>query len=110
MDRKKFGHRLQNARKEKHITGEKLAEMTNLSVTYIRQLESGVRIPSLPIFIELANALECSADYLLADSTIAAKDIIFNEITEKLSTLSPNRLSEINTVIDAMLSYMKQND
>lgn len=107
MDRKKFVHRLQEARKAKHITGEKLAEMTNLSVTYIRQLENGIRIPSLPIFIDLTNALECRADYLLADNSIASKDIIFNEITEKLSDLPPDRLSEINTVIDAMLSYMK---
>ena len=107
MDRKKFGRRLQLARKEKRLTGEQLAEKTNLSTTYIRQLENGSRIPSLPVFIDIINALDCGADAILADSVSASNDIVISELSGKLNGLSPERLSEITTVVDAMLSYMK---
>lgn len=39
MDKNRFGQRLQKARKEKRITGEQLAELTNLSRTYIMSTE-----------------------------------------------------------------------
>lgn len=50
MYKSRFGQRLQKTRKEKRITGERLAELTNLSTTHIRQLENGMRLPSLPVF------------------------------------------------------------
>ena len=107
MDKKRFGKQLQKARKERHITGEQLAELTNLSTTYIRQLENGLRLPSLPVFVNIINALNCSADMLLADSVENAEDIILDEISEKLRGLSPERRIEVSIVFEAMLGYMK---
>ena len=107
MDKNRFGQRLQKARKEKRITGEQLAELTNLSTTYIRQLENGMRLPSLPVFVDIINALGCTADILLADSVSASQDIVLDELSQKLKGLPPKRLSEVTAVVEAMLGYMR---
>lgn len=107
MNKKRFGHRLQKARKEKLITGEQLAELTNLSTTYIRQLENGMRLPSLPVFVDLVNALDCSADALLADSVSASNYIVLDDLSKKLQKLPPERLAEVTAVVEAMLGYMQ---
>ena len=107
MNKKRFGQRLQKARKEKLLTGEQLAELTNLSTTYIRQLENGMRLPSLPVFVDILNALGCSADTLLADSVTASNDIVLDDLSKKLKQLPPERLSEVTAVVEAMLGYMQ---
>ena len=107
MNKKRFGRRLQKARKEKLITGEQLAELTNLSTTYIRHLENGMRLPSLPVFVDLVNALDCSADALLADSVSASNYIVLDDISKKLQKLPPERLAEVTAVVEAMLGYMQ---
>ena len=108
MNTQKLGQRLKKQRKASHLTGEQLAEKTNLSAIYIRQLESGLRLPSLSVFVDLVNALDCTADALLADSVAADSGIVLSEITKKLQGLSPERLAEISAVIDAMVGYMKK--
>lgn len=49
------------------MTQEKLADLTNCSREYIAYLENGVKTPSLPILVDLANALHISVDALLVD-------------------------------------------
>lgn len=107
MNKERFGQRLQLMRKKKQLTGEQLAESTNLSTTYIRQLENSTRLPSLPVFVNIINALECRADDLLADSIQADSDIVLDGLSEKLRELPPERLAEVTAVVEAMLSYMK---
>ena len=46
---------------------EDLAEKTGLSVNYIRMVQRGDKVPSLEIFINILNALDVSADMVLAD-------------------------------------------
>ena len=58
-----FFHRLKFS-----MTQEKLADLTNCSREYIAYLENGVKTPSLPILVDLANALHISVDALLVDS------------------------------------------
>lgn len=67
MDTQSLGKRIRLARKEKGHTGEELAELCHISPTYLRQIESGAKIPSLPLFVKLCNALNVSPAYLFAD-------------------------------------------
>jgi transcriptional regulator with XRE-family HTH domain len=60
-----FGVLLQNARKTKGISQEKLAELSGLHRTYISDLERGIRNPTLSTIVTVANALETSASELL---------------------------------------------
>lgn len=106
MDKKFMGQRLKAARKNKNLTGERLAEMCHINATYLRQIESGRKIPSLPVFISLCNLLEVSPTYLLED-TIAKNELTDFEILSKLwSNATPGQIELVTAMIRSALEYI----
>ena len=67
MEKKCLGKRINEVRKDRGLTGDRLSEMCSINATYLRQIEGGVKMPSLPVFIDICNALSVSPDYLLQD-------------------------------------------
>lgn len=67
MDKKLFGTRINKARKDRGLTAEKLAEACNINSTYLRQIEGGKKLPSLPVFATLCRELRVSPNYILPD-------------------------------------------
>lgn len=67
MDKKLLGRKINAARKDRGITGEQLAELCSINATYLRQIEAGTKIPSLPLFVTICKELKASPSYLLAD-------------------------------------------
>ena len=65
-----FGEKLQNLRKQNHLSQEKLAEKLNVSRQAISKWEMGA-MPDMDNVIKISNFFDCSLDYLLN-----------NEITE----------------------------
>lgn len=65
MDKKLFGTRINKARKDRGLTAEKLAEACNINSTYLRQIEGGKKLPSLPVFATLCRELRVSPNYTL---------------------------------------------
>lgn len=56
MGDKLLGRRINAARKDRGITSERLSELCNINDTYMRQIESGAKIPRAtphndPIFV-----------------------------------------------------------
>ena len=49
MDKKLLGKRINIARKERCWTSERLSETCNINATYLRQIESGTKVPSLQV-------------------------------------------------------------
>lgn len=74
MDKKSLGRRLNTARKDRGITGEKLAEACNINATYLRQIEAGTKVPSLPVFVTICKELGVSPNYLLAEALPDSED------------------------------------
>ena len=68
MNKKAFGKRINTARKEKRVTSEKLSEIVGKNAVFIRQIEGANKLPSLPTFVDICNALNVSPNYLLFDS------------------------------------------
>lgn len=64
---KLFGTRINKARKDRGLTAEKLAEACNINSTYLRQIEGGKKLPSLPVFATLCRELRVSPNYILPD-------------------------------------------
>ena len=57
--------RLQQRRKEKHLTQEMLAELSDCSTRYLRDLETGIkRNPSGALLCQITCILEVSAEEL----------------------------------------------
>ena len=57
MGDKLLGRRINAARKDRGITSERLSELCNINDTYMRQIESGAKIPSLPVFVTICKEL-----------------------------------------------------
>lgn len=83
MERKLFGRKVNSARKDSGFTSEKLAELCNINATYLRQIESGTKVPSLPVFVSICDALKTSPSFLLADSLPSAEAKEMDELLKK---------------------------
>lgn len=54
-----FGQRLRDVRQKRKVTQQALAETAGMSLTYISNMEHGLKVPSLTTIIRLAVALDC---------------------------------------------------
>lgn len=106
MDKVTIGVRIREARKNKELTQEMLAEMADIGVMYLGEIERGKKMPSMNVFAKIVNALEVSADYLLRDEVISGKGYVLNEITRKLEPLSPQQRKVITDILDAYIKNL----
>ena len=58
IDFKLIGEKIKNIRNEKKITQEELAEMAEISVGYISNIETAKKKVSLTTIIKICNALD----------------------------------------------------
>lgn len=63
-----LGKRISNACKQAGITQENLSEQLNMTRKSISVIEAAIKRPSLDTLVDIANALNISADDLLVDS------------------------------------------
>lgn len=63
---KKFGRRLWRMRKDRHLSQEKLAQLSGLDRTYISQVENGANV-TLATISKLAGALGVDPAALFCD-------------------------------------------
>jgi transcriptional regulator with XRE-family HTH domain len=54
-----FGQRLREVRQKRKTTQQDLAQIAGMSLTYISNMEHGLKVPSLTTIIRLAVALDC---------------------------------------------------
>ena len=62
-----IAQRIKQLRVQKKYTQEELAQKSYTSLSLIRQIEQGIKLPSLGTLIEIANALEVSVEDILTD-------------------------------------------
>lgn len=108
MEPETIGRNIKKYRIEKKLRQEDLAEKTDLSSNYIGMVERGEKIPSLETFISILNALEISADMVLADvlkQGYVVKNSLFSEDMQKLSQDDRER---IYLVIETLIKYSQK--
>ena len=74
MDQSAIGARIREARLKKKMTQEQLAEKADIGFYYIGEIERGVKLPSLTVFIQIVEALGVTADSLLKDELTASAE------------------------------------
>ncbi len=103
MDKKLLGKQINIARKDAGLTSEKLSEACHINATYLRQIESGAKVPSLPVFVSLCHELKVSPSYLLAevlpDPEIREMDVLW-ELWQKAT---PKQIKMIASMIRSAL-------
>ena len=65
MNAKRLGRKIREKRKQCGLTSQQLADLCHVNDSYIRQLESGKKVPSMPLLLNLCDELETSPNYLL---------------------------------------------
>lgn len=103
-----IGKNIRKYRLAKKLRQEDLAEKARLSANYIGMVERGEKIPSLETFITILNALEVSADMVLADVVSTGYLVKNSMLNEKLSKLSNEDREKIYEVIDTLIKHSKQ--
>ena len=108
MEKNGLGKRLNAVRKDKGLTSDKLSEMCNINATYLRQIEGGTKMPSLPVFISICNALKVSPDYLLRDELEENEITAIREIEELWEEVPPSRQALVLEMIKAALTHSER--
>ena len=75
-----LGKRISNARKQIGITQEALGEQLNMTRKHISVIETAIIRPSLDTLVDIANALNVSADDLLVASLTHSASTADSEI------------------------------
>ena len=94
-------------RKKKNLTLLKLAEMVDVSESFIGQVERGKNKPSLETIINIANSLEVSVDDLLHYNleAVNTNDYFLKKISELTKKLSPRKKDIILKIIEDIQEY-----
>ena len=107
MDEKGLGKCINMARKERGYTADRLSELCSINATYLRQIEGGTKVPSLPVFINICNALKISPDYLLRDSLTDNDISRIRKLTELWESTPPGQQEVAAAMIQAVLERKK---
>lgn len=105
MERKLLGKRIKEVRNERKLTGEKLAELCHIDATYLRQVESGTKTPSLPVFTDICNALRVSPAYLLKDSLLRNEYEQLKELSDLWEQASAGQMELVAAIIKTALEH-----
>lgn len=101
-----FGQRLREQRKAKGWTLEQFAEKAGLSTNYMGDLERGNKAPSLDTFIRIVEVLDVSADTLIRDSVASASHVADDELSKKVSRLTPGQKKAAVDILNAYIENL----
>lgn len=109
MDRKVFGDKVRQARNAHKMTSESLAGICDVNPVFIRQIESGARMPSLPVFVKICSALGTSPEYFLMEQ-IKHKGDQENkdEISEMLSGITGAKLNIVKGTVKTLIDELNK--
>ena len=106
MEKAALGSMIKKARQKKGYTQEVLAEKADIGLMYCGEIERGVKMPSLNIFIKIIEALNVSADYVLQNELSSGKEYVFDELTKKLENLTPQQRKTASDILDAYINNL----
>ena len=100
MDYYKIGQKIRKIRKAHGLSQEELAEKVNISTTHMSHIETGNTKLSLPVFVDIAAALEVRTDDLL-DTATATTSTSLDEIAAVLERCTAQEAKVIADVVKA---------
>lgn len=102
--RKQVGQRIRKARINRKWRQEDLAESIGKTPAYVGMLERGERSASLDTFIEIAAALDVTADELLCDVVVSSYRTKLIQFDERIKKLNHQERQKLFDIIEAYLS------
>jgi transcriptional regulator with XRE-family HTH domain len=106
---KEIGHQINHLRTQRGLTQERLAELAELSPTYISHIERGSKKVSLNALICLAAALEVPVERLLCDSCPTDRNAFLPEVQALLADCSPHERCILLEIAEAAKQSLRRN-
>lgn len=106
MDKRELGQKIREARLTKHYTQDVLAEKAEIGTMYLGEIERGIKMPSMKVFIKIIEALDISADYVLRNELSTGKEYVYDELTKKLENLTPKQRKTACDILDAYIQNL----
>ena len=98
--KEKLGAKIQEIRKAKHITQEKLAEMINMDTSNLSNIERGKKFMTSVTMEKLVKSLNITEKELFDFEHILPEDELKKQIIKKLETLSYSELKFVYKTLD----------
>ena len=95
---KDFGKRVRQQRRLARLTQEKLAEKSDISLSFLGHIERGSRKASLDTVVKIANALGVSPNILLQDS-------LDDDLLGDLPQMTPRQRRLVREIVDRIVIY-----
>lgn len=101
MDYYAIGQQIRKSRKARGLSQEQLAEMVNISTTHMSHIETGNTKLSLPVLVDIANALNVRTDDLLDRSQYTTGNAV-EEIAAMLESCSAQEAKVVVDIVKAV--------
>lgn len=109
MEIQGLGEHINRMRKAQGLTAEQLSEKCHISTPYLRQIESGHKTPSMPIFMDICKALSTTPNDLLQDSFVINKINHIDDLVDLWNDLSPLQQEISCSVINGVFSAVSKS-
>ena len=96
----KIGERIKQSREIAGYTQEKLADLTDVSIQYISDLERGIVGTSIPTLIKICETLNVSSDFILMGRT---KENNLSNVQNRLLYLPESQIKLVERGINLIL-------
>lgn len=109
VNHRQIGYRIKEVREQNHLSQAQLAEITDLSVSYISHIENAKRKASLESIIRIVNALGITVDELLAGVQMNNPAAYQTDIDILMEDCSENEKRFVYELIKINLETMHKN-
>ncbi len=111
FNREEFGRRLREVRKGLKVTSDKLGFACGVNPVFIRQIEAGTRVPSVPVFVKICDSLQISPAYLLGNEVqVPVTDLGWEEMAEEISQLSDTSGDMVKEVLHSLIENLAEKE
>ena len=109
IDTRVLAERIKKIRHQRNLTQEQLAELADLSVVYISNVECAKRVPSLDTMLIFCRVLECTPDELLDGFYPGKKDPTPMQIKAMFDKSTANERQFMLRVCSAFMHFLKDS-
>lgn len=102
IDFARIGRKLKEIRISKNLTQEYVANMADVNVSHISNIENNRVKISLPTLVHVCNALDTTVDYVLYDEYDHPSNVFEMEILHEVHSCTPETQKQIIKIIRAL--------
>lgn len=104
-----IGNRIAEIRKSQHYSQMQLAELTDLSISYISHIETAKKKPSLESIIKIVNALNITVDELLCGNQLSDTFVYQTDIDLLLADCSLSEKQVLYKMLQASKDIIRSS-